>query len=189
MDEQHPLNPRSPYAATKAGGDRLVYSYACTYDMPVFSPPGAPNNVYVGSAMQYSEIGGRSNGRAIQRSEDGGNVARVVLSVAVHANHIFVAQFVRQPIPRLHASPQAQMMRKSQHLRASSARQTSRGVHRTIIHYQNRRSRDGGLYFFDHSSHRGFFIERRNQDQNALCVHTHREATCRTVMECWRSEA
>jgi dTDP-glucose 4,6-dehydratase len=35
MDETHPLNPRSPYAATKAGGDRLVYSYACTYDMPV----------------------------------------------------------------------------------------------------------------------------------------------------------
>ena len=34
MDEEHPLNPRSPYAATKAGGDRLVYSYAATYDMP-----------------------------------------------------------------------------------------------------------------------------------------------------------
>ena len=34
MDEEHPLNPRSPYAATKAGGDRLVYSYVCTYDMP-----------------------------------------------------------------------------------------------------------------------------------------------------------
>jgi dTDP-glucose 4,6-dehydratase len=34
MDEEHPLNPRSPYAATKAGGDRLVYSYACTYDLP-----------------------------------------------------------------------------------------------------------------------------------------------------------
>src|SRR3989304_729097 len=28
MDEEHPLNPRSPYAATKAGGDRLAYSYA-----------------------------------------------------------------------------------------------------------------------------------------------------------------
>src|SRR6185503_12133470 len=27
MDEEHPLNPRSPYAATKAGGDRLAYSY------------------------------------------------------------------------------------------------------------------------------------------------------------------
>jgi dTDP-glucose 4,6-dehydratase len=34
MDEEHPLNPRSPYAATKAGGDRLVYSYVATYDTP-----------------------------------------------------------------------------------------------------------------------------------------------------------
>ena len=34
MDEEHPLDPRSPYAATKAGGDRLVYSYVATYDMP-----------------------------------------------------------------------------------------------------------------------------------------------------------
>ena len=34
MDEEHPLNPRSPYAATKAGGDRLVYSYWCTYGTP-----------------------------------------------------------------------------------------------------------------------------------------------------------
>jgi dTDP-glucose 4,6-dehydratase len=34
MDEEHPLNPRSPYAATKAGGDRLVYSYWCTYGSP-----------------------------------------------------------------------------------------------------------------------------------------------------------
>jgi dTDP-glucose 4,6-dehydratase len=35
MDEGHPLNPRSPYAGTKAGGDRLAYSYWCTYDLPV----------------------------------------------------------------------------------------------------------------------------------------------------------
>ena len=35
MDEEHPLNPRSPYAATKAGGDRLAYSYRITYDLPV----------------------------------------------------------------------------------------------------------------------------------------------------------
>ena len=35
MDEEHPLNPRSPYAATKAGGDRLAYAYAVTYDLPV----------------------------------------------------------------------------------------------------------------------------------------------------------
>jgi dTDP-glucose 4,6-dehydratase len=35
MDEDHPLNPRSPYAGTKAGGDRLAYSYWCTYDLPI----------------------------------------------------------------------------------------------------------------------------------------------------------
>jgi hypothetical protein len=44
----------------------------CTYDMPVYSPPGAPNIVYIGGAMQYGELGGRSNGRAVQRSEDAG---------------------------------------------------------------------------------------------------------------------
>jgi dTDP-glucose 4,6-dehydratase len=35
MDEGHPLNPRSPYAATKAGGDRLAYSYYITYGLPI----------------------------------------------------------------------------------------------------------------------------------------------------------
>jgi dTDP-glucose 4,6-dehydratase len=35
MDEEHPLNPRSPYAATKAGGDRLAYAYFVTYGLPV----------------------------------------------------------------------------------------------------------------------------------------------------------
>jgi dTDP-glucose 4,6-dehydratase len=35
MDEEHPLNPRSPYAATKAGADRLAYSYGVTYDLPI----------------------------------------------------------------------------------------------------------------------------------------------------------
>jgi dTDP-glucose 4,6-dehydratase len=35
MDERHPLEPRSPYAATKAGGDRLAYSYFVTYGLPI----------------------------------------------------------------------------------------------------------------------------------------------------------
>jgi len=34
MTEEHPLNPRSPYAGAKAGADRLVYSYWTTYDIP-----------------------------------------------------------------------------------------------------------------------------------------------------------
>ena len=35
MDEEHPLKPRSPYAATKAGADRLGYSYFVTYGLPI----------------------------------------------------------------------------------------------------------------------------------------------------------
>ena len=35
MDERHALEPRSPYAATKAGGDRLAYSYRVTYGLPI----------------------------------------------------------------------------------------------------------------------------------------------------------
>src|ERR671931_2191035 len=35
MDEEHPLEPRSPYAATKAGADRLAYSYFVTYGLPI----------------------------------------------------------------------------------------------------------------------------------------------------------
>jgi dTDP-glucose 4,6-dehydratase len=35
MEETHPLNPQSPYAAAKAGADRLVYAYFLTYKLPV----------------------------------------------------------------------------------------------------------------------------------------------------------
>jgi dTDP-glucose 4,6-dehydratase len=34
MTEDHPLNPRSPYAGAKCGADRLVYSYVATFDLP-----------------------------------------------------------------------------------------------------------------------------------------------------------
>ncbi len=33
--EEAPLVPRNPYAASKAGGDRLAYSYHATYQLPV----------------------------------------------------------------------------------------------------------------------------------------------------------
>jgi hypothetical protein len=50
----------------------------CSYDMPVYSPPGQPNVVYLGGQMQYDEIFPgdpipfRSNGRTVQRSTDAG---------------------------------------------------------------------------------------------------------------------
>lgn len=44
MDENHPLNPHSPYAAAKAGADRLVYSYYITYGIPAIIL--RPFNIY-----------------------------------------------------------------------------------------------------------------------------------------------
>jgi len=35
INEDHPLNPTSPYAASKAAADRYCYSYIKTYDLPI----------------------------------------------------------------------------------------------------------------------------------------------------------
>ncbi len=35
MTEEHPLNARSPYAAAKAGADRMAQAYYYTYDLPI----------------------------------------------------------------------------------------------------------------------------------------------------------
>jgi dTDP-glucose 4,6-dehydratase len=35
FSEKDPLNPRNPYSASKAGGDRMAYAYGQTYEMPV----------------------------------------------------------------------------------------------------------------------------------------------------------
>ena len=54
------------------------YNYCnsqCTYDMPIASPPGHPDAVWIGGSMQYNEIftaNPPSNGRAVQRSTDAG---------------------------------------------------------------------------------------------------------------------
>lgn len=51
------------------------YNYCggqCSYDMPVYSPPGAPDVVYIGGQTQYGELFSTSNGRAVQRSADAG---------------------------------------------------------------------------------------------------------------------
>ena len=35
INEKHPLNPTSPYAASKAAADRYCYSYILTYNLPI----------------------------------------------------------------------------------------------------------------------------------------------------------
>jgi len=61
---------------SSTGFDSFNYcSEQCSYDMPVASPPGKPNDVWIGGQMQYDEIFTStppSNGRAVQRSTDAG---------------------------------------------------------------------------------------------------------------------
>jgi UDP-glucose 4-epimerase len=67
IDEEHPLNPREPYGASKLAGDRLAYSYYHTYDLPVvvgrlfntFGPGQPDHNVVpaiVSQALEGEEI-------------------------------------------------------------------------------------------------------------------------------------
>ena len=49
--ETDPLNPRNPYSASKAGGDRMAYAYAQTYGLPVIVTR-ASNNF---GSFQYPE--------------------------------------------------------------------------------------------------------------------------------------
>src|SRR5438034_4001404 len=75
MDEEHPLNPRSPYAATKAGADRLAYSYFVTYGLPVvivrpfnnYGPRQHPEKViprFITQALQERELTIHGDGHA-----------------------------------------------------------------------------------------------------------------------------
>jgi dTDP-glucose 4,6-dehydratase len=51
FSEEDPLNPSSPYAASKAGADRLAFSYTVTYDLPIIIL--RPSNNY--GPFQYPE--------------------------------------------------------------------------------------------------------------------------------------
>lgn len=34
MNEDHPVNPRTPYAAAKLGAEKIIYSYVCSFGLP-----------------------------------------------------------------------------------------------------------------------------------------------------------
>jgi dTDP-glucose 4,6-dehydratase len=54
ITEDYPLNPQSPYAASKAGADRLAYAHAVTYGQRVLIV--RPSNVY-GPGQRYGTRG------------------------------------------------------------------------------------------------------------------------------------
>ena len=67
----------SPTNGTPGFGSYFFCHFQCGYDMFVESPPGQPDTVWIGGAMNYDELpvfggNGRSNGRAVMRSTDAG---------------------------------------------------------------------------------------------------------------------
>ena len=67
----------SPKNGTDGFGSYFFCHFQCGYDMFVESPPGQPDTVWIGGAMNYDELpvfggNGRSNGRAVMRSTDAG---------------------------------------------------------------------------------------------------------------------
>jgi hypothetical protein len=66
----------SPTNGTPGFGSWGFCAEQCGYDMEVTSPPGSPDEVYLGGQMLYDELWGpappRSNGRAVIRSTDAG---------------------------------------------------------------------------------------------------------------------
>ena len=53
IDEQHPIQPQSPYAASKAGADAIVRSFHCSYGLPAVI------------ARPFNTYGPRQSARAI----------------------------------------------------------------------------------------------------------------------------
>ena len=76
FSEESPLNPRNPYAASKAGGDRLAFSYWASYGLPVVVTR-ASNNY---GPYQYPEkliplfVTNALDGEALPLYGDGRNV-------------------------------------------------------------------------------------------------------------------
>jgi hypothetical protein len=74
LELSNPVRGTPGFASNAFCGNSQIGTQ-CWYDMYVASPPGKPDEVWIGGAMQYSEIftaNPPSNGRAVQRSTDAG---------------------------------------------------------------------------------------------------------------------
>ena len=94
----------------------------------------------------------------LESLEHAGNIARVVLPVAIHANHELEAEFVGQFVPGLHAAAQTEMVRQGQHVGAGLARHGNRAVRRTIVDHQYRDSGHVLVDFADNAAYRCLLV-------------------------------
>lgn len=67
IDEAHPINPQSPYAASKVGADQLVNSYVASFELNAVTirpfntyGPRQSTRAFIGSVMSQLSSGARS---------------------------------------------------------------------------------------------------------------------------------
>ncbi|GGN97771.1 dTDP-glucose 4,6-dehydratase [Microbispora bryophytorum] len=109
-DEDAPLAPRSPYAASKAGGDLIARAYAVTHELPV-CVTRCGNNY---GPYQYPEkvvplfITNLIEGRPVPLYGDGGNV-RDWIHVSDHCRAIQLVAEVGEPGEIYHVAGTAEL--------------------------------------------------------------------------------
>ena len=107
-----------------------------------------------------------------------------MLSVAIDANHVLVAQLESEPVAGLHASAEPKVMRQRKHLGGGLPRHVGGRVLGAIVHHQDRNFGHDSAHFLYHTPDGRFLIVRGNQDQQL-----HNSATWRRLMEYSASSA
>src|SRR5690348_5541961 len=70
-----------------------------------------------------------------KRLQNSRNVLRVMLSVAIHANHELISKLERQLVPGLYATSEAKVMRQAQHIRTRRRSLTGSAVSGGIVNH------------------------------------------------------
>ena len=109
----------------------------------------------------------------------------IVLAIAIHADHIFVAQLVGQFVSGLEASAQSQVVGQAEDVSTRGSCAEFRAVRGCVIDNQN-----GGFWkhasdFVDDAGNRAHLIKRGDQNQELMGSNgrLHRAATRRGLME------
>ena len=100
-----------------------------------------------------------------QAGIDGGDVAGIVLAVAINADDILETEFVGELVSGLDAAAEAEMARKRHDFRSGLPGDEDSGVGRAIVDDKDRNSRQFAMHGLDDVPDGTFFVESRNDHQ------------------------
>ena len=111
-----------------------------------------------------------------------------MLAIAIHTDHIGIAQFVSELIAGLHAAAQTEVMRQRKNIRPGGARHRDRAIDRAIVDHQHGRAGHVLANRAHHRAHGAFLVEGRHNHQQGIGTGgaSQRPATLRALME-WLS--